>query len=115
MQGEIFRVQAQLALAQVAADAAADVFRRGRAQVGGKADAFEVGGELQARIALDPGPVVELDIAQRAHGLELRQHGQGLIRQRRQRRHQGLQGGQLQTVGTEQPLLLHGRAVLLLG
>ena len=112
VQDEVLGIQAQLALPEVAAEAAADVFRRRRGLVGGKADALEVGGELQALGTLAARPVVELDIAQGAPGLQPLEQLQAGIRQGCESGDQGRQGRQVEAIGRYQPLLLGLRAVL---
>ena len=90
MQGEIFAIEAQLALAQISTDTATDIFRSWRAVPRRKAYVRQVGGELQALAVAQPRPVVELDILQRTLRLELLEQRQRVIRQGRKRRYQRL-------------------------
>ena len=106
VQHEILAVQPQLALAQVAADQAADIARR-RCTVGGvETDLLQIGRETELLIAAHVRAKISQHIAQRASRLELIDHFGHALRPRRQRVQQGGDRGQVHMIGLQVPALL---------
>ena len=103
VQDEILAVHAQLAMAKVAADAAADISCRRSAVIGVEADPIEVGGKAELAVVGGIGPHVDQHVAQATGDLEpldrrgdtFRQWPQG-IEQRRER-------GEVEAVGLQMP------------
>ena len=107
MQTERLAGQTQLPLLQIAADAAADIFRRRRPLPGRDTDLLQIGGKLQTLGPFPLGAPVHLQVAQGALRAQRLEHFTGLVRQRRQRIHRMGNRCQLQLIGADAPFGLH--------
>ena len=105
-QPEKWSPQAQLTLAQVAADAATDIAGPRRTMERANANLIEVGAKLQTLIGQGLRPVIQLQIAHGTLRLQTVQQSNQVIRQRRQRLDHRHQRGQVQAIGAQLPLRL---------
>ncbi|MNH04402.1 hypothetical protein D3C79_636960 [compost metagenome] len=103
VQHEGIGIQAQFALTEVAADAAADIPGGRGTVVGVEANPLQVGGKAQALVTGRFGPDVQAHIAQGAGDLEAIDHGHEFFRQRRQCIDQRGNRRQIEAVGLDLP------------
>ena len=99
MQGEIFAVQAQLALEHIARGTATDVLGSRRTVVGLNAHLVQIGGELQALGAFTLRVIVEQQVVDRAHRSQRDQDIARSIGHRHQRLHQRRPGSEVEAIG----------------
>ncbi len=115
MQHEIRGIQAQFALPQVAADAAADIPGCRRPVIGVEADLVEVGVKTQTLVTHRLRSVVDQHVAQAAGRFQMVEHHHDPVRQRRQGIEHWRDRRQVDAIGLHVPQLVSvaGRGLLL--
>jgi len=103
VQHECVSIQPQLAMPEVAADAAADIASCRCAMIGIETDPLQVGGELQPLVALGVWPCFQPNVAQRPGDVQPIDHGHELVRQGCQGIDQRGQRGEVKAVGLHLP------------
>lgn len=106
VQHEGVGIQAQFTVAQVTADAAADITGSWGIVIRIKTDLLQVGFELQTLVAFGLGPGLQPHIAQRTGHLQAIDHGHDLVRQRRQGMDQRGQGREVEAIGLHLPAFI---------